>query len=314
MWVKRLAAALVFLVTILLKPVESVWAGRAEGDVIPTVYDFSVEFETKEYVYSEGWFDFDTWESITDIHFRHKKLDNVDYSQYYLVCGITLATMREDGSLEYTDLDDYIGFDDGIDHGFFYDVATWFNSLDGYYDHEFDYHDLVVEAEHGFDKVQLNKYGKEIYTYNTVVSSMKFYFVRQSDEKPGRALVCSFFWDEDFYMQELVGVDYYWTDVLDDGEPEDSEEAGDGEIEKEPAEADDDDWYGVPSLLDEFKYFLLGLPKALYAVLAGVIAFSAGLVSLIKALFPFIPGVIWLAFGGLLVLSICIKIWNFIFH
>ena len=346
--IRYIAVVLVLLVSVLLGPVESVQAavagsmtgerfvksrsggsmtGFGSRDEFPVVTDFSVDFDKRQmfsFVNFSDWFN--TWETIEGIEFKHKELASIDYSQYYLVCDIVLISKMEDGTLKYTNFSDRVGFVNDSD-GLLSGVSSWVDSWDGYYNHYFDYSDIMQKRRRSIinDRIigQDGLLGGDIYTYNSVVSSMDFYFVRISDGKCGKALRCQFTWEEDFYAQELVGIDYYYHNVGDDTGAEDPEGgAPEGEEPENPEGGDDDskepakpkdDWHDEDNLLDKFGSFLKDIPEMFWAILVGVIAFVTVIVELISVLFPYIPGVIWFAFGGLLVLSIGMSIWKLIF-
>jgi len=239
----------------------------------------------------------------------HKKNENIDYSLYNLVCDFELKTRtdNEDIVTPYSviiDLSEY-------KNGFFDGLLVRFNLKDDFFEHVFDYYDIVSKAD-GFQERVIpadDKYS----TYNTVISQADFYFVRKSDGKAGRVTRYKFTWDSDFWMQTCTKIECLAYNKGSEGiQFVDSVENENGVFGHSLNKTDS--YLNIEgSSWDSILGLLLDIPAALVALVVGFIDLIGYIGNLFQAIFPFLPAVVFDIFGIFILLMFLIAIYKMVF-
>ena len=306
--IKYFVVAIVLLAAVLLAPVEHIALADEidRTDSIPWVNDSSVEF-TKQTKFDV--LDFKVNKFMKEFVFKHRRLKALDYSLYDLVCDFELKAQNNDGTIttsyySYTmDLTQY-------ETGFFDNILIGLKLKDDYFEHTFNYRDIVKNAE-GFIEYDESVLGLELYKYNTVISQADFYFVRKSDGERGQARRFTFVWDSDFYKQECTKITFSWYDF--ERETEKEIDSVEDESGVDGYNAENAGWWSdTVSLISKFGEFLVDVPKMLYILVTNIPLVMAKFLELLKAVFPFLPGSLFDVFGVVVVFAFLIALWKII--
>lgn len=246
---------------------------------------------------------------IEELVLAHLKLDNIDYSLYDLVCDFELKTMVG-SDIKTSDYSYTIDFAE-YKKGFIDSLLVRFNLKDDYFEHVFNYYDIVSKADGFMERVI--EVDDRFSTYNTVISQVDFYFVRKSDGEIGEARRFKFTWDSDFWMQKCKKIDFSWYRVEEDYEkPVSSVEDENGVFGFSTNTLDS--YLNIEgSAWNEILWLILDIPAALVALVLGFVEMIGYLGDLFSALFPFIPAVIFDIFGVIILLLLGVEIYQLIF-
>ena len=300
---------LIMAICILLQPTMQTLAeeeGSRTG--IPRLNNSEVKFNKKSFF---GWFGLkDTPDEnvIEEFVLAHRKLNNVDYTQYDLICDFVLKSKAEDGVIATSDYSYVIDFDD-YEKGIIDSALVYFGLREDYYEHVFNYRDIVKNAA-GYEEEDIT--GKGNYIYNTVISQVDFYLKRKSDGELGEARRFTFTWDSDFWSQNCVKIDFSWydhdTDIQKDIGFVEDESGVDGY-----ASGSGNSHLGLDgSVWDDIMMYLVAIPAGVIAFLKGFGSVTVALKDLIIATFPFIPVGIVNILIGLLYLGVALAIYKLV--
>lgn len=304
---------LVLLAAVLLEPVS--YARAEEEDAysrtrgIPRLNSSEVLFNKKIFF---DWFGFKNVPEenvIEEFELAHLKLEYVDYSLYELVCDFELSTMGSGEELIISTCSYTIDFED-YEKGVIDSILVYFNLKDDYYEHVFDYREIVQNAE-GFEEYDVT--GDGDYIYNTVITQADFYFVRKSDGEKGEARRFKFTWNSDFWMQICTKIDFSWYDH-------------ETEIQKDIGSVENDagvDGYSSNTTgsflnIDEFVWsdilwLLADVPASIVEIVVGFVGIISYIADLFKVVFPFIPGLLFDIFAVFILITIIVAVWKMIF-
>ena len=276
---------------------------------IPRPNSSQVEFTIKEFFDWFGLADVPEENVFKEFILSHKKVPNVDYSLYDLVCDFEFKTMGDDGSVTTSTYSYTIDFDYydvswssdriSVDDNLVYNYSKKSDGEDIFY-HEFIYKNIIKNAE-GFKERPI--FGKKNYnTYNTVISQVDFYFVRESDGEIGQARRYVFGWDSNFWLQKCVEISYYWYDHEND-------------LDKEIYVNEDengiyDSSSGEESAWSKLLGMIVDAPLILGAIFVGFTQVVIYLSGLFHAAFPFIPAIVFNIFACVILLFIFVAILN----
>lgn len=252
----------------------------------PYINSSEIKFEKKDFFNWFGLKNIPEENCIEELILAHRKSANIDYSLYNLVCDFelkTLGTGEDVTTSTYTYTIDMANYETGFVDG----LLVRFNLKEDYFEHAFNYFEIVRNAE-GFKERDLT--GKEkFYTYNTVISQADFYFVRKSDGEAGRVRRFKFTWDSDFWLQKCTKIEFFWYALEEDYEkPVDSVESENG-LNGFSTNTTDSFLDLEGSAWDEILGFFTDLPAAIIAFFTGFLELTDLLTELILVVFPFIP-------------------------
>ncbi|MBQ7303460.1 MAG: hypothetical protein IJW75_00885 [Alphaproteobacteria bacterium] len=303
--------SLVLVATVLLTPVQMVCAaddmvsgGNNERNSFPRLISSEVKFEKKHFSNWFGLKDLPDENCIEEFVLAHKKSEFIDYSLYELVCDFELKTLGNDGGITTSTYTYSIDFSD-YENGFWDNLLVRFNLKEDYFEHVFDYFEIVHNAK-GFQKRDIT--GKEkFYTYNTVISQADFYFKSKSTGEIGEARRFKFTWNSDFWLQKCTKIDFSWY----------HHESG---IEKEIDSVENlngvdgiNNDYTTGLGYDELSSFLIDLPAIIVRLCRGLIDFfSEILPRLLSVVFPFFPGEFFYYLSATFIISLLVCIWKFV--
>lgn len=289
---KLLFMVFAVITSVFISPVSFVRADETSGEnyernSFPRLNSSEVMFEKKEFFDWFGLKDLPEENCIEELILAHRKTNGTDYTLYNLVCDFELKTMgigEEVTTSNYTytiDMESY-------EKGFFDNLLVRFNLKDDYYDHAFDYFEIVRNAE-GFQERDIT--GKEkYYTYNTVISQADFYFVRKSDGEKGQARRFTFTWDSDFWLQKCTKIEFSWYDHETEIEKEISSVESETGVDGFSTNTTDSYLDIETSVWDGIIGFFVDLPAAVIAFIKGFVDVIGSLTNLILVVFPFLPG------------------------
>lgn len=279
---------------------------------IPKVISSEVKFNLKQ---SFDWFglvDVPKENIIEEFVLVHQKAEELDYSLYYLVCDFELKTKTEDGFIATTNFQHKIDFD-SYEESFLDNVLVFFKLKDDFYEHVFNYRELLEHAEF-FEAQEVNTKGDCI--YNTVLSQADFYYVRKSDNAEGQKRRYTFTWDENFWSQTCKKIEFAWVAI----EAETGEEivkvigTNESETGVEGYSSNADSYLGIEeeTLLSQLSKYVVAIPTAVVTFMSKLGGFIKVLSDLFKVVFPFIPSVIIDAFFAFMCFGIVVAIWNLV--
>lgn len=291
---KFLLMCLILLGGFLFSPVSLVKASNTETSgessdrySFPRLNSSEVKFEKKDFFDWFGLKDIPEENCIEEIILAHRKSLGTDYSLYNLVCDFELKTMGTNEEIltsNYTytiDMENY-------QKGFFDDLLVRFNLQEDYFEHAFNYFEIVRNAE-GFRSIDLT--GKEkFYSYNTVISKADFYFVRKSDNAIGQARRFEFTWDSNFWLQKCTKIDFSWYDHETEIEKEIGSVENQNGVDGFTSNTTDSYLDLEVSVWDSILGFFVDLPAAIIAFITGFINVIGSISDLILVVFPFLPG------------------------
>lgn len=290
---KLLIVCFVLITSVLISPVsivradETVSGESSDRNTFPELNSSEVKFEKKDFFSWFGLKDLPEENCIEEFVLAHRKNAATDYTLYNLVCDFELKTMgtgEEIITSNYTytiDMEDY-------EKGFFDSLLVRFNLKEDYFEHAFNYFEIVRNAE-GFKERDIT--GKDKYfTYNTVISKADFYFVRKNDDVAGRVRRFKFTWDSDFWLQKCTKIEFSWYAIEDDYEkPVDSVESENG-VDGFTSNTVTDSYLDLEeSVWDSILGFFVDLPAAIIAFLMGFVSLTGSLKELMLVVFPFLP-------------------------
>lgn len=310
--IKFVVVTIMLIVTMMLSPVSYVLADETEGkysEDVPYMKGISAElirFDLNPFNYKFA--ETNKQMHIKRIEFRFDRQSSIDYSDYEFVFDFRLKTQLESGAFFNTRFEQVIdgaSKDGTVSH--FDEILIYFDLKDDYFSWSFDYEDLVSRSI--MLEVKKDLLGQK--SYNTVVTSVECYIRRKADSDYGLISRFDFVWYEDFYKQNCSKISYSLIvpeteDVLDSGSVEHNKFAA-------KFDSDGSNWfYKISNAVNQFTDFLVSLPEMIYAVISGVFGIYSKIILFLKMLFPFIPGVIFDAFGVIIVISISVAVWYFV--
>jgi len=269
----------------------------------PKVLDSEIKFNKKNFF---EWFglrkNIPEENIIEELVFAHSK---GNYDDYYFKVDFELKTQLDDGSIVTTlysfrpiDLSEYSS-------GVIDNILVSLKLKDEFYEHVFDYREIVKNAE-GFQEYDVT--GKGNFTYNTVISQADFYFIDKADGTKYDSRRIKFTWDEDLTMQLCTKISFSWYRF-----PTEDSEAIEKEIgSQESVSGVDgftsngtDSYLGLDkSVWDDLLNLTVGVPAAVIAFVVGFFDVTVSLKGLIAVIFPFLPGAVCSAMVFLLIFSV----------
>lgn len=280
----------------------------------PKVLDSELKFNKKTFFSWFGLKDIPEETIIEELVFVHS-IDN--YDDYYFVAEFELKTQLEDGSVvtsvytaPYIDLAQYSS---GILDSILDSILVSLKLKDDYYQHVFDYRELVKNAE-GFKEYDVT--GKGNYTYNTVISQADFYFIDKEGTGKYDSRRYKFTWDEDFTMQLCTKISFSWyrfpTEEAEGYEKEiDSVESNTG-VDGYSTNVNDS-YLGLDnSAWEQLIELMAGVPAAVIAFVVGFLNIMSGFSELLNIVFPFVPGSICTLFVFMLFFGVIWGIFKFV--
>lgn len=291
---KSLFISFAFIIGVLLSPVSIVSAAEVEStgestdrNYFPRLNSSEIKFEKKDFF---GWFglkDIPEENCIEELVLAHRKSSGTDYSLYNLVCDFELKTIGNEEEITTSNYS-YVIDMENYEKGFFDSLLVRFNLKEDYFEHAFNYFEIVRNAE-GFQSRDLT--GKEkYYTYNTVISKADFYFVRKSDNEIGQARRFVFTWDSNFWLQKCTKIDFSWYDHETEIEKEISSVENQNGLDGFTSNTTDSYLDLEVSVWDSILGFFVDLPAAIIAFITGFVNVIGSLSDLFLVVFPFLPG------------------------
>lgn len=277
---------------------------------IPKVVSSEVKFNVKKQFDWFGLVDVPKENIIEEFVFVHEKAEALDYSLYYLVCDFELKTKTEAGFIATTNYQHQIDFD-SYEEDFLDNVLVFLNLKEDFYEHVFNYRELLEYAEF-FEAKEVNNKGD--CTYNTVLSQADFYYVRKSDGAEGQKRRYTFTWDEDFWSQTCKKIEFSWVAIEAGTGEEIVKVIGTNESETgvEGYSSNVDSYLGIEeeTLLSQLSKYVVVIPAAIVTFMSKLGGFIEVLSDLCKVVFPFIPAVIIDAFFAFMCFGIVVAIWQ----
>ncbi len=313
---KIFIVCLLLTVTVFVEPVSYAFAGdlNDNSEVIPKMDLPKVEYTIKEFFDWFGLVNVPEENIFKEFAFSHRKIDNIDYTLYDLVCDFELKTMDDVGyvitstysytiDFKYSDVSwsgDRISLDDSLvyNHCDKSDGSDWFI-------HEFVYKNVVKNAK-GFREYPMTGWYKNYKTCNTVISQVDFYFVRKSDNEAGAITRFKFTWDSDFKKQICKKIDSFYVDQNSEDELETGSVESDSGVY---VSSDEDDTFGFADIM----WLLYDIPASLVAIVIGFVGLVMKLSDLFHAVFPFIPGMVFDIFAIFMLLLFLVFAWKLVF-
>ncbi|MBO5177712.1 MAG: hypothetical protein J6C07_09660 [Lachnospiraceae bacterium] len=307
---KLLFMVFAVVAAVFIEPVSYVRADETSGEnydrtLFPRLNSSEVLFEKKEFFDWFGFKELPEENCIQELVLAHRKTAGTDYTLYNLVCDFELKTMgigEEVTTSNYTytiDMENY-------EKGFFDSLLVRFNLKEDYFEHAFDYFEIVRNAD-GFQERDIT--GKEKYfTYNTVISQADFYFVRKSDGEKGEARRFTFTWDANFWLQKCTKIEFSWYDHETEIEKEISSVESETGVDGFTSNTTDSYLDIETSVWDGILGFLIDLPAAIIAFFSGFIEIYSSLIDLFKVIFSFLPGFIFDMLGVVLFVMLAISV------
>lgn len=314
-----LFVGLILFIVLFLYPVQYAFADDNTSSEIeeeysrmftPKVLDSELKFNKKSFFSWFGLKDIPEETIIEELVFAHS-IGN--YDAYYFVAEFELKTQLDDGSIVTTvytapsiDLSQYSS-------GFWDSILVSLNLKDDYYQHVFDYRELVKNAE-GFKEYDVT--GKGNYTYNTVISQADFYFIDKEGTGKYDSRRYKFTWDEDFTMQLCTKISFSWyrfpTEEAEGYEKEiDSVESNTG-VDGYSTNVNDS-YLGLDnSAWEQLIELMAGVPAAVIAFVVGFLNIMSGFSELLNIVFPFVPGSICTLFVFMLFFGVIWGILKFV--
>ena len=294
---KLLFLSFILMAAIFMEPVTYVLADDTTTETteegydrtisVPRLNSSEVKFEKKNFFDWFGFRDVPEENCIEEFILAHRKLQNVDYTLYNLVCDFELKAMGSGESVTTSTYSYTIDFSE-YEQGFFDSLLVQFNLKEDYFEHVFDYFEIVRNAE-GFLERDIT--GKEkYYTYNTVISRADFYFVRKSDGEKGEVRRFIFTWDSNFWLQKCTKIDFSWYDHATEIQKEIGTVESESGVDGYSSNTTDSYLDLEVSVWDSILGFFTDLPAAIIAFLTGFVALMDSIKELILVVFPFIPG------------------------
>ena len=287
---KLLFMVFAVVAAVFIEPVSYVRADETSGEnydrtSFPRLNSSEVLFEKKEFFDWFGFKELPEENCIQELILAHRKNTGTDYSLYNLVCDFELKTMGI-GEEVYTSDYTYIIDMENYEKGFFDSLLVRFNLKEDYFEHAFDYFEIVRNAD-GFKERDIT--GKEKYfTYNTVISQADFYFVRKSDGEQGEARRFTFTWDSNFWLQKCTKIEFSWYDHETEIEKEISSVESETGVDGFTSNTTDSYLDIETSVWDEILGFFVDLPAAIIAFITGFVNVIGSLSDLILVVFPFV--------------------------
>ncbi len=306
---KRIVIVLFLLVAVLLSPACYVLAddtveqeGTYNADV-PFLQGIGVELERNDH--SGNFFIISNEEkhrSISNIVFKFDHLDDVDYRDYELVFDFKLKSLLEDGTITTHDCSYVCNIGEENKPGFFDSLLISLTVKDDYFKQKFSYVEIIKNSQDCQSKLA-DSYsisaGMGNYAHNTVISQADCYLREKTTGNYGLISRFSFAWDENFWNQLCNKITYKLivpgTEIILNSEATQNSLFA-GNLSSEGVS-----WLQEAlSIISMLGEFIVNVPKMLYVIFSNLGDVSNNLVELMKAVFPFVPSIIFDVFGVLI--------------
>lgn len=309
---KVLCMCLVLLAAVLLEPVSY---ARAEDEgtfdsEIPFLQGIEVELKRNNgfewgLIFDELGYS----KSIAFVDFEFDKLSGVDYSKYELVYDYELSSLLDDGTISTHSYTCVTEISKDSEPGFFDNILISLSIKDDYFQQSFAYLGIINKSS-DFQQKSSSSLAivKGLNTYNTVISKVDCYLREKSTGNFGLLSRFSFIWDSDFWIQKCIGISYEL--VIPETEEVLKSDGIQNSIFTDGFASDgDNEFRDFLSLFSRLYEFLIDVPSAIVAVITGFYNLAVSIASLFKVTFPFIPGLVFDAFGIILFVTPAVAIW-----
>lgn len=309
---KVLCKCLVLLAAVLLEPVSY---ARAEDEGtfdsnIPYLQGIEVEFShTNGFQWGKIYDWLKMHKIIKSVDFQFDKISGVDYSKYDLVFDFELISLLENGETSTYQFTHVSDISESREPGFFDNILISLSIKNDYLKQSFVWSWLLSNAPDFQQKTESSlAVLKDLNTYNTVLSKVDCYLREKSSGNYGLKYRFSFTWDSDFWMQKCLGISCELIvpnteEVLDSDSIQSS-------IFVDGFDSDgDNQGREFLALFSRLYDFLIDVPSAIVAIISGFYNLVVLIASLFKVTFPFIPGLVFDAFGIIMFITPAVAIW-----